>query len=500
MNHLLLLLLVLLTTSFNVSAADSPKTHILVLGGSGDPAGASTIFDPSLSKMGDYFLAKQQLGELGQSSVNFNGGHSATDAIKNTRFQNAGKIQDFTTDTYKNEVMRFKAMMQNNSVIKPGEQLLVYINSHGGAQAATDDPKTGTHSIAVGEGTITNTTTAEGADLTSVDQVAQLKAVAAKFGVKLAIVDLSCHSGNTQNLADSNTCVVSATGRNHFAYTAGGFNGSFTGNMQPGETLESAFLKTRSEDTAADFPMISSPESKLIEEQIYGLMGPYLQYRGSPNELTGAVADKLTDDLIKNASSPQAACVKNYSFEQLNKLLTDLEKASLISRKAFSFQNSDSSLLYKDLKNALKEYKNVQDQLTLQFKNIHAEKLNNIEAIPPSNHYTWAELLSTDFAKNIAYNQDKIDHDQTLSKEDRDFYRRVIAIYDQANTIKAKVIRENPNLAGYKNIVANFDQGQEKTIDLAGKVALLEKKLFDRLYRKYARENSQSNPCRDFKL
>lgn len=487
--------LLLCLYSTTLLSAENPKTHMLILGGSGDPAGNSTMFDKALNQVSDYYNSKKRNGELGQSSIAFNGGHSETESIKNN-FTNANSVQNFTQNTYLQEIERFKTLMADPNVFKSGDQLLVYVNSHG--TEADKAPKT-THSIATGDAAIANLTTGAGATLVSIDQLAELKKVAKEHGVRLGIVDLSCHSGNSQSLSDDNTCVVSATGKNHYAYNQGGFNGTFSKNIERGASLESAFLKTREEDSEADFPMISSPEGQLIQNQIYSLLTPYLQYRSNPNPVTGSVAEKLSEELLKAATDPVYACKKNHAFDQLNKLLEEIDKNTSIVRTRFIFKTKESITDFEELKKTLKEYKDIQDLLIEQLKGMHVDKLQKKEVIDPSNSYSWEELLKTEYEPLIANYQRRLSN-SSLTAEARETNEYNLFIFTKAKETKERIIRENPGINAYKAVVANFDNGQEKTEQLAKKIATLEKKLYNGVYKKYVHDTTVSNPCRDFKL
>lgn len=472
--------------TFSLSA-ETIKTHMLVLGGSGEPAGKQTLFDSSFSQVGDYYQTKVKRGEMGQTSIAFDGGHSDTDAIKNSKFPNAEKKQDFTKENLKQEISRFKKMMSEGKEIKKGDQLLIYINSHGAAKGTEK-----THSISIGSKTAKNLDSLLGAELFNLDQLEELKKMAKDKGIKLGIVDLSCHAGNTQNLADENTCVVSATGRNHYSFTTG-FSGNFSKNIQPGESLESAFLKTRKSGLAADFPVISTPEGQLIEKQLYELLSPYLNYRLS------ATADKLTPSLLKAASDPVFLCEKNNDFKDLNRFLEDIDKITENSTKKFLFSSKESLVNFEDLKKTLREYKKVQDKLTVQLKSMNADKLNTKVQINEKNSYTWAELLSTDWSKwgNLTESALK---SKGLSATDRKLYENNLVVYKKSQEEKTKILRNHPGLANYKDIVKNYDEGRKLSERWAEKIAEQEKKLFDGLYKHYAKEMTKTNVCREFKL
>lgn len=480
-------LITLLASSMSTVSAETPKTHMMVLGGSGEPAGKQTHFDDSLSQIGNYYQSKLKKGEMGQASISFDGGHSDTDAIRSSQFPNAGKKQDFTNENLKQEISRFKKMLSEGREIKKGDQLLIYINSHG---AAKGNEKT--HSIAIGSKSVKNLDTLDGAETTNLDQLEELKKIAKEKGVKLGIVDLSCHAGNTQNLADDNTCVVSGTGRNHYSYTTG-FSGNFSKNIQPGENLESAFLKTRKAGFDADFPVISTREGQLIENQIYDLLSPYLNYR------LDASADKLTAELLKAAGDSQNLCEKNRDFKELDKFLSDVDKITSVTTKKYLLSSKESIINFEDLKKTLRDYKKVQDKLTLQLKAMNAGRLSTKVQINESNSYTWAELLSADWNKWVKMTEQQL-ASKSLSANDRKMYERNLAVYKKSQEEKTKIQRDNPGLADYKDIVKNYDEGRNLSRRWAEKIAEHEKKLFDGLYREYARQTTKSNVCREFKL
>lgn len=481
-----LLLLLFFLQTFSLQA-EAVKTHMLVIGGSGDPRGAETAFDKSLSQIGAYSQNKKEKGELGVSSVAFDGGHFNTESIRNNKFPDISKKQDFTKETYKNELKRFKQLILEGKEIKKGEQLLIYINSHGAIKG-----KEKTHSIAAGKNMMTNLDSGSGAELVNLDQIEEIKKLAKEKGVKLGVVDLSCHSGNTINLADENTCVISSTGRDHYAFTTG-FSGTFTANLKPGENLESVFLKTRKETVGADYPMISSPEGQLLERQMYELLTPYLNYRFDVN------ADKLTPELLKIVSDDLYRCEVNKEFKELNAFLDNMEKITSTNNKNLIMNNKSSMIDFEGFKKTLRDYKKIQDQLAGQLKAINADRLGKRVQINEKNSYSWAELINTDWNKWVKWAEQKLST-TGISKNDKETYERNLGVYKKCQQEKEKILKENPGIANYNEIVKKYDDGRKISERWAEKIADYEKKLFDGLYKKYSKEMSKSNICREFKL
>ncbi len=181
--------------------------HMAVLGGSGEPhkkwdgsPNETTIFDSGLEKMGQFNRSHPNI----KSEIMFNGGHAHTEEIARQGF---GSSAPFSANGYMQMINSYMAKLRNGQ-IKNGDKILINIYSHG----ATRDQGEKTHKIAAGAGVMNNTDTVSGVTTVSVDNLKALSDLAKAKGVKLGIVDLSCHSGNTLALADENTCVISATG------------------------------------------------------------------------------------------------------------------------------------------------------------------------------------------------------------------------------------------------------------------------------------------------
>jgi hypothetical protein len=251
--------------------------------------------------------------------------------------------------------------------------------------------------------------------------------------------------------------------------------------------------------------MISTPEGKLINEELYNLLTPYLQYRGQTKGNSSFVAEKLSDDLMRAASDSQYACEKENSYEYLNKILDEIDKNTTVTKNAFFFEHKESIVDFDGLKKALKEYKDIQSQLTEQLKNMNVKNLQKKEPMDTNNSYTWAQLISTDWEKYVSTAQGILSDGKNLdginlSEEERYNYQVNLNVFQNAFKAKKKILAENPHIMEYKNVVANFDQAQGKTEILAEKIATYEKKLYEGLYKKYSKENNTTNPCRDFKL
>jgi hypothetical protein len=74
MSRYLVFILFVLEIAF---AQETPKKFIAVMGGGGEPKGDNTIFDRSITELGNYLEKNPEW----VSTVSFNGGHSKTEEI-----------------------------------------------------------------------------------------------------------------------------------------------------------------------------------------------------------------------------------------------------------------------------------------------------------------------------------------------------------------------------------------------------------------------------------
>ena len=145
------------------------------------------------------------------------------------------KNQRFTSKNYESAVESYIKKIETGA-IKPGEKLMVILDTHGAAKTSAHR----THSIATSGAEIKDYDNLGNNDHDSVDRLFDLAKIAEEKGVKLAILDFSCHSGNSLALANDKTCVISSSGPNHYGYS--NFPATFYENMSTGKNLEDVFL------------------------------------------------------------------------------------------------------------------------------------------------------------------------------------------------------------------------------------------------------------------
>ena len=137
-----------------------------------------------------------------------------------------------------------EAASQIISNAKSGDQVVFNILTHGGPQ----DSNGKEHDLLLADGPM---------------PISELATVIKKLeakGVKIAIIDQSCFSGVTLDLASQNTCVISAASRDSVGYIT--FNDLLWSNARKGESIEDVFLKSRRIDRSLAYPMISTEEGE----------------------------------------------------------------------------------------------------------------------------------------------------------------------------------------------------------------------------------------------
>ena len=469
--------------------AGTTPTSLMILGGGGEPKGHDTIFDNSLNQLAEY----TQKADLKQMSITFNGGHEETEKIIGRNFPTAQNLGNFTEDHY-NKIIEDYTQKINSKNIKDGEQVLVYINTHG-AQIKNGQV---THNISTTTGgAIKNYTTGEGTDMVSMDKLIELKKAAEENGVKLAIVDLSCHSGAALNLAGDKTCVISSTGPKHLAYASPtAFGDQFTALLEKGKNLEEVFLKAR--DVADDngVPMISTPANFEITRNLYSAITPYLHESNRDG-------DKLGNYLIHTVDN-MCVAKREDDFKQIMSLIDQVEKVNSIEKRFLFWKYSEKTLDLTNLKNDLIEYKSIQDKMIKELSGLNTKLLSEKMIVPyeglMDTVLTAGELLRTDYEAMIEHKQKEIlqdgDNEETNPQLQVD-----LSWLKHMQATQKRVSEANPGLARAATMARQFHLNVRNTYYLANRIKENEKKLYSSLYKHYQKaQPEKSNPCRDFVL
>ena len=145
MSKKLILATLLISGALFAQPAPAPKKFIAIMGGGSEPADKeTTIFDDSMKNLGTFL----NRGTAWTPTVSFNGGHTTTESVIANGIGRRGVSNSpFTKEQYSKIIEDYKAKL-NSGAIKSGDQLLVWIDTHGALKA---DGETA-HSISAADG------------------------------------------------------------------------------------------------------------------------------------------------------------------------------------------------------------------------------------------------------------------------------------------------------------------------------------------------------------
>lgn len=494
--NLILALLVLTNSAFAINSTPSAgKNYIAIMGGGSEPADKeTTIFDDSMKNLGTFL----NRGTAWTPTVSFNGGHTTTESVIRNGIGRRGVTNaPFTKEQYAKIIDDYKKKIESGQ-IKSGDQLLVWIDTHGALKGDGENA----HSISAADGNAAaNLTTLEGAPLVKMDDMQSLIDLAAAKGVKLGIMDNSCHSGASLALSNPNTCIVTASGPSHFGYSNWG--SIMGGNLRAGKTLEDVFLETLNERDDAAFPMISSPVGKEIQDQLYPLATPYF-YSYSDNPHHNKLSTFLEGQVLKNQCDQADA-----SFQEL---LTFSQQVEDVVKPV-----GQTGPKYNAFRNAVSEYQILLEQIRNDLKAMNIASLEQVEAAPcapfqrylpdgkpagaPEQQcrmkgYSHKELLSTNWDSEIA----RLTSQQAgiADPEDKGWLGTQIEWFKASKIKTQQLLAANPNYGQFLNYYKNLPELQTRTQTLSSKVSVATQKLYTDLYRAKSRTDTRPNPCKSF--
>jgi len=456
--------------------------YMVIMGAGGEEAKPGTIFDGGIRNLATYARNSPGL----KVDVALNGGHPETTQIVENEFPRGTPTSQFREVDYKRLIQKYTQMLKDDQ-IKSGDQLMIYIDSHGGEKEAALK----THRISTAEGTAVNLDSLEGSETVSLDALEALKDLAKTKHVKMAIIDASCHSGNTIALADENTCVVSSSGPNHYGYTSFGY--AFPNAMSKGKTLEEVFLDVRNNENAPSFPMISTNEGMSVYNELYTKLTPFLYDYDEKN-------DKLTPFLLRNNSEAQM-CLTDANFKSLIQTIDGIEEMNTVTKKILWWTYKNKEVDFSELKRLLTQYKKTLDDAALKMREIGTEQFRKKETIQGFvGEVTWKDLLMTDYNELITKASERL-RTETNEKK-RTALANNILYYTRANEKKQNLLNTESGLAATVNQQKELMRSLSDTKVLSGSIAREERKLYDIMYKQAQKANpdKSQNPCHNFKL
>ncbi|MGE3609414.1 MAG: caspase family protein [Bacteriovoracaceae bacterium] len=470
--------------------------YLLIAGGGGEAlqdsngkAITDTIFDRELKNVSDYKKSNPQI----KTKVMFNGGHSDTEKIVSENFTKKEIAStEFNSADFKKYIKNLEWKIRNNK-IKKGDQVLLYLSSHG----AENQNGEKTHSIAVSGKETVNDFEKLNSNIISLDALTNLTRLARRKGIKLGIIDFSCHSGNTIKLRNPNTCVITSTGPNHFAYPStngSDFPSRFSANMKSGKSLEEIYLASREGFNDASFPMISSPVGIDVQNDLYNKVSDYLQ-----NFDFGS--SKLATTIL-NKTSQANICDDESSFNSLITQIDELKNA--VSEEAFS------SSTFEKLKSDLKEYHKYIHDIKATLLSNGFEGLNRREKICPTNSYKFKSRVATNCLEYSQRDIMMMNYDESIKfmKNQRilndevlnDDLSMQVEVLEKFRKRSEELKSQFPNIKSAKEILDDLPRKEEITMRLAREIAVGLQTVYKNRYQLKMAGDKRKNPCKNFVL
>jgi hypothetical protein len=239
------------------------------------------------------------------------------------------KINAFTNTNFNEKI---KALTQDilQKKIPAEDQLLIYINTHGGLTSDGRLALQGSN------------------ELVDPAPLKDLMSAAKKMNVKLGLVGQACYSGYFMNFNDSHTCIIAASQKDKFAYNQDNIVFSDRLVTDAGKTnLEELYLQSRKEvsgSASPTQPMIST-EAGLYVDQVLSSLKNHISYD-----------DNLADNL-----KSQRTC-SNYTSATRNVLEKIKKIKSVGDQIILEFLSVENKKLIQNLENMLNNYQKIYNQ------------------------------------------------------------------------------------------------------------------------------------------
>lgn len=482
-NSLSLILLLLSLPAFGAS-------QLYYLGGGGEGTKTSTIFDYNISNVKNITNTHKI-----NYQISFNGGHKETETQLKANFP-ANKVTNFTEKNFDHYIKDIEQKLLKGE-IKKNEKLLIIIDSHG-----AERNKETSHSISVANNKqVQDLNNLRGSHSVSLDRLKRIVELAEQKGVKLGLVDFSCHSGATLDLvkpSNKNVCVISSTGPHHYGYAGRYvFADLFMKELaRPNMNLENAFVTARKNAIDAGYPMISTPTHRSIAKNFYSDLSNLLFYERERKE------GKLVDH-IKNKSID---CI-NCSSAKLNEVAKLKFKISNLK-----IQGILEHAVADELIDEIERYNQFQQDLVKQYNALNIPKLNTKESFifPEINpetkkpyinlQFTWFEILNSDVNKTNKVINKLIKQQQALKKPDQALQTFITVskrLRDQLAQKKAMILNKYPDLLNAMDKFNKLAEKNNQSYNMVVAIAKHEKKLYDSLY---SNQTKTGNACNQFIL
>lgn len=417
------------------------KKEMIILGGGGDPPGQTTIFDQTLQNLGAFSLENNW-----NPSVVFDGGHSATERL--SKLVGGAKAKTATTANMKQQIAELKARIAKGELTS-GDQVMMTIATHGyPAEASVKS-----HGVSSTDG------------MFNLDELASLRDLAEKKGVNLAILDFSCHSGNSLKLSSDKTCVISAASTNIGYNNAGE---QIAAHMKSGLNLEQVYAQARMSlgIRSPGTPQISTEAGKKAYEMT--------------EFLSQSMKERVSLDLAMEGPA-QSCGLNTKQYTKLRKALDEIAKNQ--SAQAATPPNLGVAGITKSLEDAMKIYEVKRKQAEAAYKGMTKGDKEVCLKLQPNQDYC-GTYTQFEYGYHLLQEQAK-GNPKAVSSFEMNAYRKFVASAD------------------YKKWQTNkltYEKIKEDIYDQAAAVADAERLVYRELYNHYSANSKAPNPCRNFIL
>ena len=447
---------VLIGMFFTALGAHAAGKYLYAIGGSGDPPGATTIFDYTFGQM-----AKAAANRGWQPTVLFDGDHKDAQGKVAAAFGKK-ELPTFSPFSFASMLNKIKADVELGK-FKKGDQVLFWIDAHGRPRIGSQR----SHAIACGKDF----------DDCNLDELQEVISKLESKGVKVALMDGSCYSGSSLNLGSEKTCIVTITSDHYvgFGRTANQLLESI-----PGTPLEQAFFNVV--DTNWGYPQISTKAGKQLHDLFAPLLiDPIITGKNLVNE--ASCADGPANSILANR-------------KEIFQLVQDVAGTRFLR-----------SVLFQDFWSALKKYEKEYDK-ALKLKH----KVSTYDARTEAASWGKVDWFSINQRDLIKRQTKALGIDCSVNRN-TDFAQKLCAFTDELDT-KFKMLENNPEFQSYRMLAKEFED-QVKVPDkwqipnkgywssgplerAARKVRQEYRTLYQALYREISKTSTEPEPCREF--
>lgn len=389
-----------------------------------------------------------------------------------------------------------------NGKIKKDDQVVIQLSTHGNPVTIDEIA----HSIF-----IPSVDSDEDSDAAPKDQVIhlsdKLNGVIQKLndvGAKTALLDFSCFSGGSLDLAKNrskNVCVVSATNRYTPAKAvkegyedAGAY---FWNNVQSADQnktsakdVESIFLSARRMNSFTDVPEISSEEHQRIRPMWDLLFAKYAA-EGMGSNRVGHVAPILE-------CSELGVKLPFQDYELFQSLLSstlksdkDMEELSTIAQRIMrlaEIRDESGAYLYKKFK---------VNESEIDFGTCRGFYNDNSGAVQPLDSILAPIYETIESVKVSNYYEDSPKRRADRIQEEHERIKERTLVYGQCTTDELKTFM-SPLVGKHASIEKEYLKLSEEQTRLERKFREKEREVYEKLYLEFSKDSKTSNACRDF--